>query len=725
MPRETKFASSINEKHHTKSRFQNVILNDIDKGRGCRNCGDSCPGLQLHVWRKICQFCSCPWEAHDVEIVRRKPKRKTKPKTSSTQTKKGISFVDTPEIIPSLSPAMESTEIKIVLEDFSNEPKVDLIISQLSLEEDKDSTKILSPESPLSPVDNYDDDISPTSQTSEDDNPDFSLLKEKYLWYPMSMNFKNVESFMASLPPELRPIKGTQAAQNCKNVLLRQLPPQDTDHLICHPLSEKEFFLMQKFVEQRENKYRGQGIVQFDPKGDCVSCKQQFIPEDICVFVPLVGSNYRFHVNCFRCSKCTGFLQDLHYYKKGKEIFCGRHHAELFGKRCAGCDEIIFSDKVIEAEGKNWHAEHFCCGNCDIQLGGDDYVKSRNVIMCNKCFKDQVNAVCFSCKKGIELQGRVVKYREKSWHQKCFICSVCERYLKAEKFIVKGVSIFCLECFENSQSEIKPEPSGSSNCDLCQQPVDVHDPHMSSEGIVWHKSCFSCVFCHQELIGKAFLRHDAGLLCEGCYNERVAHSCHQCSEKIAKGGVKHDGKYFHKDCFNCANCQIQLANIKFSTRKGVNLCFSCNKKSSPLCHQCSKEILGKCFEFKGYNFHPECFSCTGCNKGIAGKEFYQTRGAIYCKKEEVEEIANKLKVKVFRSSVKDNFNISEVFEYLVTNYLDESHRSKQQEAPMPVNQISIIPDILKPSSHDKTKNERPFRLRPGKQRAKKKKSCFS
>lgn len=633
--RDNKFASSINEKHHRKSRFQKVILNDLDKGRGCRNCGDACPGLQLHVWRKVCQHCMCPWEAHDTEILKKQSKvePRTNPKVDSPLVKKGISFVETPEVIQQATPAVEQTEvceIQIVVEDVSNEPEVDLHISPpASPEEDKEeSTKESSPESPLSPVENVDNEI---SSTSEDENPDSSQIKEKYLWYPNVMDAKNIDGFMSLLPPEIRPVKGTEGAHNCICVLIRQLPPQDTDPDRCHPLSEKELLLMQKFVLQREDKYRDRGVVQRAAKGNCVSCQQAFSPEELCVLSPIIGSNHRYHVNCFRCSTCLNFLQDLHYYKKGKEVFCGRHHAELFGKRCAGCDEIIFSDQVIEAEGKNWHPEHFCCRYCETQLGGDDYVKTRNIVMCNKCFTEQINAVCFACKKSIEPDGRVVKHREKAWHQKCFTCSICEKYLKTEKFIVKGVTLFCLDCFENSQSEVKPVTDKPSICDGCQQPVDVHDPHMSSDGILWHKLCFACVFCKQELIGKPFLRHKAGLLCQSCYGERVAHTCDRCRQKIVKGGVRHNGQHFHQDCFNCANCEIQLANIKFSTRDGSNLCFACTKKSSPLCHQCSKEILGKCFEFKNYNFHPECFVCTSCNVGIACKEFYQTRGAIYCK----------------------------------------------------------------------------------------------
>ena len=627
-PHNRRFASSINEKHHNKSRFQNVILNDIDKGKGCRNCGDACPGLQLHIWRKVCQFCSCPWEAHDVEI-KKKARSRLRLKQISSK-KKSITFSDADEIIPA-----EACEIKIVVEEFPAESVVavescDLQTApQISIEKEEKEVPPEDAPSPLSPTENQ---LSSISTSSDDETLDSSPVTGLYLWYPLEISANEIETFMASIPPELRPIKGTESAHNCKTVLLNQLPPQDTDSDRCHPLSDKELSLMQQFVNQRENKYRGQGIVKTSTKGNCTSCTEPFHQNELCISAPLLGSNYKYHINCFRCTKCLGFLQELHYYKKGKEIFCGRHHAELFGKRCAGCDEIIFADKITQAEDENWHPEHFCCWYCEKQLGGDDYIKSRNVIMCSKCFTEKINANCFSCKKEIGTEGKAIKYREKSWHLKCFKCSNCDRYLKAEKFIVKGIRIFCQDCFGESQNEITPVVA--SNCDVCLKQVDMHEPHMSSEGYIWHESCFSCVFCSRELIGKPFLRHTAGLLCEVCYGDRVAHTCGKCNEKIVKGGVKHEHSYFHQDCFNCAYCEIQLASAKFTTKDGKNFCTTCNKKlfSTPNCHQCSKEILGKCFEFKNYNFHPECFVCTGCNIGIAGKDFYQTRGAIYCRK---------------------------------------------------------------------------------------------
>ncbi len=39
---------------------------EIGIGAKCNVCGDSCPGLDLHFWRKTCKNCKCRKEDHDI-----------------------------------------------------------------------------------------------------------------------------------------------------------------------------------------------------------------------------------------------------------------------------------------------------------------------------------------------------------------------------------------------------------------------------------------------------------------------------------------------------------------------------------------------------------------------------------------------------------------------------------------------------------------------------------
>ncbi|XP_072326927.1 prickle-like protein 2 [Scyliorhinus torazame] len=55
-------------KKRNSSRWLSA-LDDPEKGQPCNVCGDQCPGLTLHNWRKICLHCKCPREEHIVTVM--------------------------------------------------------------------------------------------------------------------------------------------------------------------------------------------------------------------------------------------------------------------------------------------------------------------------------------------------------------------------------------------------------------------------------------------------------------------------------------------------------------------------------------------------------------------------------------------------------------------------------------------------------------------------------
>nr|XP_002734641.1 PREDICTED: testin-like [Saccoglossus kowalevskii] len=42
-------------------------LHEVGAGAPCLKCGDRCPGLDLHFWRKICRNCKCGQAEHDIK----------------------------------------------------------------------------------------------------------------------------------------------------------------------------------------------------------------------------------------------------------------------------------------------------------------------------------------------------------------------------------------------------------------------------------------------------------------------------------------------------------------------------------------------------------------------------------------------------------------------------------------------------------------------------------
>lgn len=93
--------------------------------------------------------------------------------------------------------------------------------------------------------------------------------------------------------------------------------------------------------------------------------------------------------------------------------------------------------------------------------------------------------------------------------------------------------------------------------------------------------------------------------------------------------------------------------------------------------------------------------------------------------EEVDAVAKRLKLKLFRTSVKENFNVDKVFEYMASKHLDkrakEMNRNKKVNAAAPV---VLGTDVEKPSSEASpvptSTEEQSFQIQPSKSRVKKK-----
>lgn len=66
-------------------------------------------------------------------------------------------------------------------------------------------------------------------------------------WAPNGQK-ETIDKYLKTLPPELLPIKGSQAAQDRKQMLKKQIPIHDIDPSLCHDLTDEELKKMQEYV---------------------------------------------------------------------------------------------------------------------------------------------------------------------------------------------------------------------------------------------------------------------------------------------------------------------------------------------------------------------------------------------------------------------------------------------------------------------------------------------
>ncbi|XP_072588054.1 prickle-like protein 4 isoform X1 [Vulpes vulpes] len=211
----------------------------------------------------------------------------------------------------------------------------------------------------------------------------------------LSLGLPCLDTDGASTWPELR-------------ILLQQLPPQDSDERYCLAFEEDELAELRLFCAQRRREALGQGVASLVlsklVEHTCEKCRELLRPGEYGVLAARAGERRRWHPACFACQACGQALIDLIYFYHDGHLYCGRHHAELLRPRCPACDQLIFSRRCTEAEGRRWHENHFCCQDCAGPLGGGRYAVPGGGPCCPRCFERRYSAAGSS--QAPALEGR-------------------------------------------------------------------------------------------------------------------------------------------------------------------------------------------------------------------------------------------------------------------------------------------------------------------------------
>ncbi|XP_049627003.1 testin [Suncus etruscus] len=398
-------------------------------GAPCFKCKEKCEGFELHFWRKICRNCKCGQEEHDILL------------SNEEDRKVGKLFEDTK--YTTLIAKLKSDGIPMY----------------------KRNVMILT--NPVAAKKNV------------------SINTVTYEWAPPVQNQALARQYMQMLPKEKQPVAGSEGAQYRKKQLAKQLPAHDQDPSKCHELSPKEVKEMQQFVKKYKSEALGVGDVKLPkdmdgpgpdrthiPGGDrsttapvgsienksaehktnqysCYCCKQSMKEGDPAVYAERAGYDKLWHPACFVCSACHELLVDMIYFWKNGKLYCGRHYCDSEKPRCAGCDELIFSNEYTQAENQNWHLKHFCCFDCDNILAGEIYVMVNDRPVCKPCYVKNHAVVCQGCHNAIDPEMQRVTYNNFSWHAstECFLCSCCSKCLIGQKFMPVEGMVFCsVEC---------------------------------------------------------------------------------------------------------------------------------------------------------------------------------------------------------------------------------------------------------------------------------------
>uniref|UniRef100_A0A2A4IU48 LIM zinc-binding domain-containing protein n=1 Tax=Heliothis virescens TaxID=7102 RepID=A0A2A4IU48_HELVI len=114
--------------------------------------------------------------------------------------------------------------------------------------------------------------------------------------------------------------------------------------------------------------------------------------------------------------------------------------------------------EYTKAMNKDWHSGHFCCWQCDESLTGQRYVLRDEHPYCIKCYESVFANGCEECNKTIGIDSKDLSYKDKHWHEACFLCAKCRVSLVDKQFGSKLDKIYCGNCYD---------AQFASRCDGC------------------------------------------------------------------------------------------------------------------------------------------------------------------------------------------------------------------------------------------------------------------
>ncbi|XP_059615784.1 uncharacterized protein LOC132261177 isoform X1 [Phlebotomus argentipes] len=288
--------------------------------------------------------------------------------------------------------------------------------------------------------------------------------------------------------------------------------------------------------------------------------------------------------------------------------------------------KLIFSGEYTKAMSKDWHTTHFCCWQCDESLTGQRYVLRDDHPYCIKCYENVFANTCESCNKIIGIDSKDLSYKDKHWHEACFLCNKCRISLVDKQFGSKADRIYCGNCYDQQFA---------SRCDGCGEIFRAGTKKMEYKTRQWHEKCFCCCVCKTPIGTKSFIPREQEIYCAGCYEEKYATRCIKCNKIITSGGVTYKNEPWHRECFTCTHCSTSLAGQRFTSRDDKPYCADCfGELFAKRCTACTKPITGiggtRFISFEDRHWHNDCFICALCKTSLVGRGFITDGADIIC-----------------------------------------------------------------------------------------------
>ncbi|XP_057177830.1 PDZ and LIM domain protein 5b isoform X2 [Triplophysa rosa] len=156
----------------------------------------------------------------------------------------------------------------------------------------------------------------------------------------------------------------------------------------------------------------------------------------------LVALGKSWHKDEFTCTHCHCSLADVGFVEERGSVCCEHCYADLFAPTCCRCHQKVLGE-VINALKQTWHVYCFLCTTCQQPIRNDTFHLEDGQPYCERDFYTLFGTSCHGCDFPIEAGDKFLEALGYTWHDTCFVCSVCTTSLEGQAFFSKKDKPLC------------------------------------------------------------------------------------------------------------------------------------------------------------------------------------------------------------------------------------------------------------------------------------------
>uniref|UniRef100_A0A672FWF7 Actin binding LIM protein family, member 3 n=1 Tax=Salarias fasciatus TaxID=181472 RepID=A0A672FWF7_SALFA len=226
--------------------------------------------------------------------------------------------------------------------------------------------------------------------------------------------------------------------------------------------------------------------------------------------------------------------------------------------RCQRCREVC-KGEVVRVQETHFHVKCFTCTVCNCDLARSGFFQKKGEYICTADYQRLYGTRCDRCDSFIT--GEVVSALGRTYHPKCFVCSVCSKPFPIGDRVTFSGRTACASSAPTHLSSRMNRSRSTGRTAPGVEPIKQGQSLLALEK-QWHVSCFRCRTCNMVLTGE-YISKDGVPYCEADYHAQYG------------GRVL---EHYHPTCARCARCNMMF-------KEGEEMYLTGCEVWHPLCKQ--------------------------------------------------------------------------------------------------------------------------------------------